>query len=160
VTACTAHLIHRLPIGLNCRFQKPNSWTYNFFEVSWEFSRLEVSVWISCVIFYQVFLLSPLQCTVTYWRNCKRFREFEEIKNSRQSCRGDYEYQGEKLLRLFSGFRPRIRPRVSAHSNRANVFCFLSSLLLLLPASSAGFGSYLSSLYSTLYRGCEDNLSK
>ncbi len=31
--------------------------------------------------------------------------------------------------------------------NRANVFCFLSSLPLLLPVTTAVFGSYLSSLY-------------
>ncbi len=39
--------------------------------------------------------------------------------------------------------------------NGANVFCFLSSLLLLPPATAAVFGSYLSSLYFllTLYRG-------
>ncbi len=36
--------------------------------------------------FYQVFLLSPLQCTVTEVnsRNCKRLRAFEEIEISRQ----------------------------------------------------------------------------
>jgi hypothetical protein len=33
-------------------------------------------------------------------------------------------------------------------SNGANVFCFLSSLPLLPPATTAVFGSYLSSLYS------------
>jgi hypothetical protein len=27
-------------------------------------------------VFYQVFLLSPLQCTVTDYRNCKMLREF------------------------------------------------------------------------------------
>ncbi len=50
------------------------------------------------VVFYQVFLLSPLQCTVMHCINCKRLREFEEIEISRQSCRGDFEYQGGKLL--------------------------------------------------------------
>jgi hypothetical protein len=37
------------------------------------------------VVFYQVFLLSPLQCTVTELscRNWKRLREFEEIEISR-----------------------------------------------------------------------------
>jgi hypothetical protein len=43
------------------------------------------------VVFYQFILLSPLQCTVTHYRNCKRLREFEEIKFSMQSCRGDSE---------------------------------------------------------------------
>jgi hypothetical protein len=42
--------------------------------------------------------------------NSKRLREFEEIEISRQSFRGDREYQGGKLLRILSGFRPRIRP--------------------------------------------------
>jgi hypothetical protein len=41
------------------------------------------------VVFYQVFLLSPLQCM--HCRNFKRSREFEEIEISRQSCRGDFE---------------------------------------------------------------------
>jgi hypothetical protein len=31
------------------------------------------------VVFYQVFLLSTLQCTVTNCRNFQRLREFEEI---------------------------------------------------------------------------------
>jgi hypothetical protein len=54
------------------------------------------------VVFYQVFLLSPLQYSETlYCRNCKRLREFEEIEISRESCRGDCEQQGEKLLKLF-----------------------------------------------------------
>ncbi len=39
------------------------------------------------MVFYQVFLLSPLQCTVTNWRNCMRLREFEEIKISGQSVK-------------------------------------------------------------------------
>ncbi len=38
------------------------------------------------VVFYQVFLLSPLQCTVTHYRNCKRLHEFEEIEIAKQSC--------------------------------------------------------------------------
>jgi hypothetical protein len=38
-------------------------------------------------------------------------REFEDIEISRQSCTGDREEQGEKLFRLLSGFRPRIRPQ-------------------------------------------------
>jgi hypothetical protein len=37
------------------------------------------------VVFYQVFLLPLLQCTVTLYRNCKRWREFEEIEISRQA---------------------------------------------------------------------------
>jgi hypothetical protein len=32
------------------------------------------------VVFYQVILLSPLQCTLTQCRNCKRLREFEELE--------------------------------------------------------------------------------
>jgi hypothetical protein len=45
------------------------------------------------MVCYQVFLLSPLQCTVNelYTRNCKRLREFEEIEISKQSCRRDCE---------------------------------------------------------------------
>jgi hypothetical protein len=62
------------------------------------------------IVFYQVFLLSPLQCTITTVEICKRFcefeqiptrlREFEEIEISRQSCRGDCEYQRGELLRI------------------------------------------------------------
>ena len=48
------------------------------------------------VVFYQVFLLSLLQCTVvTHCRNCKRLRDFEEIEISRQRCRGDFEWKEE-----------------------------------------------------------------
>jgi hypothetical protein len=44
------------------------------------------------MVFYQAFLLSPFQCTVTELRrNYKRLREFEEIEFSRQSYRGDVD---------------------------------------------------------------------
>jgi hypothetical protein len=43
--------------------------------------------------FQSIFLLSTLQCTVTHCRNYKRLREFEEMEISRQSCKGDFEYQ-------------------------------------------------------------------
>ncbi len=33
------------------------------------------------LVFYQVFFLSPLQCIVTHYRNCKRLREFEGEKS-------------------------------------------------------------------------------
>jgi hypothetical protein len=58
------------------------------------------------MVFYQVFLLSPLRVQKLNCRNCKRLREFEEIAVSRQSCtcRSECEKQGGKLLRLFSGF--------------------------------------------------------
>ncbi len=62
------------------------------------------------MVFYQVFLLSPVQCTVTNFRNCKRLCEFEEIEILRQISKGDCEQQGGKLVRLLSVFRPRIRP--------------------------------------------------
>ncbi len=40
---------------------------------------------------FLVFLLSPLQCTITHYGNCKKLREFEEIEISMQGCRGDCE---------------------------------------------------------------------
>jgi hypothetical protein len=43
------------------------------------------------VVFYQVSLHSPLQCTVMHFRNCKRLHEFEEIEISMKSCRDDCE---------------------------------------------------------------------
>ncbi len=53
------------------------------------------------MVFYQVFLLSPLQCTVQAVEICKRLckfeeicnrlREFEEIEISMESYRGDCE---------------------------------------------------------------------
>jgi hypothetical protein len=60
---------------------KPIFWTYNVVEVSGH--NLESSqTWCSCMdflnhreggmVFFQVFLLSRLQCTVTDHRNCKR----------------------------------------------------------------------------------------
>jgi hypothetical protein len=47
--------------------------------------------------FYQVFLLSPLQCIVKEQncRNCKRLREFEELQISKQSCRGAVDSKEE-----------------------------------------------------------------
>ncbi len=53
------------------------------------------------MVFYQVLLLSPLQCTVTHCRNCKRLREFEEIDISRQSCTDDCEYSREENSKDF-----------------------------------------------------------
>jgi hypothetical protein len=47
------------------------------------------------------------------------------LEISRQSCRGDCEYQGGKLLRLLSGFRYRIRPQKSYVVYRT---CTLSSI--------------------------------
>jgi hypothetical protein len=35
--------------------------------------------WEGGEVLYQLFLLSPLQCTVSLYRNCKRLREFENI---------------------------------------------------------------------------------
>jgi hypothetical protein len=61
-------------------------------------------VWFS--IRFSTFLITSVQQLNS--RNCKRLREFEEIEISRQSCRGDCEKQEGKLLRLLSGFRPRI----------------------------------------------------
>ncbi len=43
------------------------------------------------MVFYKFFLLSPLQCTVTHYRDCKGLSEFEEIEISMQSCRGESE---------------------------------------------------------------------
>jgi hypothetical protein len=43
------------------------------------------------VVFFHVFLLSPLQRTVTHYGNCMRLREFEEIEISMESFRGDCE---------------------------------------------------------------------
>ncbi len=48
------------------------------------------------MIFYKFFLLSPLQCTVTHYRDCKGLREFEKIEISMQSCRRDSEYSKEE----------------------------------------------------------------
>jgi hypothetical protein len=39
------------------------------------------------VVLNKFFLLSPFQCKVTHYRNCKRLRESEEIEISMQSCR-------------------------------------------------------------------------
>jgi hypothetical protein len=66
------------------------------------------------MVFYQVFLLSPLQCTVV---NCiETVNGCVSLKNcesqiSTESCRGYCEYQRGKLLGVLSGFRPRIRPQ-------------------------------------------------
>ncbi len=64
---------------------------------------------------FSIYSVQKMNC-----RNCKRLREFEEIEISRQSFRCDSEKRGGKLLRLLSGFRPRIRPQgmVSICMNR------------------------------------------
>jgi hypothetical protein len=57
---------------------------------------------------------------------------------------------GPDYLEKLFGFKAGGFLTYSYQTNRANVFCFLSSLLLLLPATTAVFGSWLS---KTLYRG-------
>jgi hypothetical protein len=85
------------------------------------------------MVFYQVFLLSPLQCTVTELRNCKRLREFEEIEISRQCWRGDCEYNKEKTL--LSGFHFRIRPQITSRHPllQRTVFFWTGSTVLKCP---------------------------
>ncbi len=74
-----------------------DSWTYNFFEVfghnlesfqTWGFCMDFLNHRDGGVVFYQVFLLSLLQCTRTIeqYRNCKSLREFEVKEISMQSC--------------------------------------------------------------------------
>ncbi len=43
------------------------------------------------VVLNKFFLLSPLQCKVTHYRNCKRLCEFEESEIPMQSWRCDFE---------------------------------------------------------------------
>ncbi len=45
---------------------------------TWGFSMVFLNQRKGAVVFYQFFLLSHWQCTVTKCRNCKRLREFEE----------------------------------------------------------------------------------
>ncbi len=90
---------------------KPNSWTHNHVEVSGHCLRSS-QTWGFCMDYLNhgkgvwfSFLLSPLQKqyeVAWVWRN----------RNLNQSCRGDCEYQGGKLLRLLSGFHLRIQPPI------------------------------------------------
>ncbi len=109
--------------------QKPNSWTYNFLEVSGH--NLESSqTWGTCMdflnhreggmVFYQVFLPSPLQCTVTNCRNFKRLREFEKIGHYLRVLRLEVSYPMLHYQPVSNHFcsaggwsqsRPRIPPR-------------------------------------------------
>jgi len=73
-----------------------------FSDLRFLYGFLKEWVWVS--IRFSYFLI---------YRNCKRLREFEEIQISRQSCRGDCEQQGRKLLILLFWFCPRIRPQES-----------------------------------------------
>ncbi len=97
--------------------QKPNSWTYNFVEVSghnlessqaWGFLYGFLKPLGKGYGFRSGFLLSPLQCTVTEEtvRGCvslkketSQGRAVEETVNSK-----------EDNFSLLSGFRPRFRP--------------------------------------------------
>jgi hypothetical protein len=53
----------------------------------------------------------------------KMLREFEEIENSRQSCRGNCQFQEGKLLKNFSGFRPRIKPLEYQKTEKIELRC-------------------------------------
>jgi hypothetical protein len=37
------------------------------------------------MVFYQVLLLSRLQCTLTNCRNCKRLRKFEDVNSMEEN---------------------------------------------------------------------------
>ncbi len=103
-------LCNRLPIfkwlllDIDIRDRKPNSWMYDFVEVSGHILsvfRLEVSVWISYTIGKEVWFFSRFFSSTVYsnWTNetKKRLCEFEEIEISRQTYRGDYEKQEGKF---------------------------------------------------------------
>jgi hypothetical protein len=64
------------------------------------------------MVFYQIFLLSPLQCAVAECRNCKRLREFEEEISRRrrpQGARRNTNYMSkpsfEKILYIYYELR-------------------------------------------------------
>ncbi len=67
--------------------RKPNSWAFNFVDV-FRHNPEDSQTWGFCMDFLNqkeggmLFLLSPLPCTVTNWKNCNRLREFEEIEVS------------------------------------------------------------------------------
>ncbi len=69
------------------------------------------------VVSFQVFLLSPLQCTVTHCtvetvRGCVILKKYK----SQGTAVGDFEQQGGKLFRILSEFRPRIWPQYAHYS--------------------------------------------
>jgi hypothetical protein len=61
------------------------------------------------ISFTSSLLYSVQYPTLETGRGCVRF---EDIEISSQSCRGYSKQQGGKLLRLLSGFRPRIQPLI------------------------------------------------
>jgi hypothetical protein len=69
-----------------------------------------------------VFLLSPLQCTVSelYSRNYKRLSEFEEIEPQSKAVQVAVNSHEENFLRLLSGFSPRIRRLGSERTNEGS----------------------------------------
>jgi hypothetical protein len=80
--------------------------------------RLEVSVWMSKtkgtgvwlgMVFYQVFLLSPLHCTETV-RGCVSLQKYKSLGKAVEVNVNRKEENSEDFL---SGFRPRIRPMVA-----------------------------------------------
>ncbi len=86
--------------GYTLQVHQPSLWTYHFVEVSGPnlespqtrgFCMDFLNHREGGMVFFQVFLLSPLQCTVINWRNCERLLEFEEMENSSQRCRDDCE---------------------------------------------------------------------
>jgi hypothetical protein len=78
--------------------------------------RLEDFLREGGVVFYQVFLLSLLPCTVTHYKNCKRLCEFEGIEISRQSCNvevtlnskedSEIKTETEELMKKYGGADP------------------------------------------------------
>jgi hypothetical protein len=105
---------------------KPNSWTYNFVEVSG--NKLDCSqTWGFCIdflnlreevtVFYQAFLLSPLQCTVTemlisviYLFSCLHHLHFSVL-----SCTAKYNKKQIENFWLFD-FSPDNEARLWPHS--------------------------------------------
>ncbi len=105
-----AEMISQDPIYI---LQRPNSWTYNFIEVSSRnlessqtlgFSMDFLNSMEGGIALYQIFVLSPsqkLQEVAWVWRN-------KNLKAKR--CRWLWITR-RKTLKVFTGFSPRIRPQ-------------------------------------------------
>ncbi len=69
------------------------------------------------MVFYHVFRLSPLQCTVT---ELQKLKHIESQGNAVEMM--TVNKQGGKLLRLLSGFSPRIRPQCRDLYNMSSAY--------------------------------------
>jgi hypothetical protein len=111
------------------------------------YCKCSKSLWVILTLLYMV--NGNIQASVSVFSKCFLLPLLRmEILIILRQATPKIEWNKKRL----GGSKPYLIDIEKMNRNGAIAFCCLSSLPLLIPATTALFGSYLSSLYS--YRGC------